>query len=142
MGLSILNITLKDFMLSGTVKDSEKAFVAADMGMECASYWDEHVLGSYFNINGNQQFTCAENTILANGAITIGNKRDIMINRTEGMCAKVEVYKYNAATSVGRKKVCAPGLICTEIISKGYNSPECTVLNNPRTVERALRANY
>ncbi len=143
IGLSILNITLKDFLLSGIVKDSEKAFAAADMGMECASYWDEHVDGSYFNKAGSQTITCAGQSTSFTDPITVGSKADIRINRNaEGMCANVEVYKYDTGTSVGRKKVCPSGLICTEIISRGYNRPDCSALSNPRTVERAIQANY
>jgi Tfp pilus assembly protein PilX len=41
LGLSVLNITLKEFILSNVIRDSEKAFYAADAAMECALYWDQ-----------------------------------------------------------------------------------------------------
>lgn len=40
LGIGIANITLKEIILSGTGRDSQFAFYAADTGTECALYWD------------------------------------------------------------------------------------------------------
>lgn len=40
IGGALLNLALKEFRLSATLRDSEYAFFAADSGTECALYWD------------------------------------------------------------------------------------------------------
>src|SRR3989338_9684883 len=49
IGLSILNITLKEFILSGIARESAIALGAADAGMECALYWDSSSDGNKFD---------------------------------------------------------------------------------------------
>ena len=39
IGLSVLDLTTKQLRLSTNAKDSEKAFHAANAGLECARYW-------------------------------------------------------------------------------------------------------
>ncbi|OHA18238.1 MAG: hypothetical protein A2664_02090 [Candidatus Taylorbacteria bacterium RIFCSPHIGHO2_01_FULL_46_22b] len=40
VGASMLNLTLKEFLLSASLKESSYAFFAADSGMDCALYWN------------------------------------------------------------------------------------------------------
>lgn len=40
VGASMLGLTLKEFLLSSSLEQSEYAFFAADSGTECALYWD------------------------------------------------------------------------------------------------------
>ena len=40
IGLSIINITLKEISLSASGRESQFAFYAADSAAECAQYWD------------------------------------------------------------------------------------------------------
>ena len=40
VGASIISISLKQVILSGTGRDSQFAFYAANTGAECALYWD------------------------------------------------------------------------------------------------------
>lgn len=49
IGLAILNITFKEFVLSSGARDSETAFYAADTALECALYWDttQHAFGFF-----------------------------------------------------------------------------------------------
>ncbi len=42
IGLSLLSIVQKELILSGTGRDSQFAFYAADAGLECVLYWDIH----------------------------------------------------------------------------------------------------
>jgi hypothetical protein len=56
IGLALFNITLKEFVLSSQIRDSQFAFYAADSGLECALYWDlahpgyeGSIFGSYSN---------------------------------------------------------------------------------------------
>lgn len=47
---SLLNITLKQFQLSGITAASEIAFQAANAGMECVLYYDKKTDGSEFSV--------------------------------------------------------------------------------------------
>ena len=40
VGASVINIALKQLALSGSARDSQFAFYAANTGIECAAYWD------------------------------------------------------------------------------------------------------
>jgi hypothetical protein len=40
VGVSIFSIILKEIMLTTSARESQKAFYAADTGLECALYWD------------------------------------------------------------------------------------------------------
>ena len=42
IGISILTISKKEFLLSASAKDSTSAFYAADTGIECAAYYDSN----------------------------------------------------------------------------------------------------
>jgi hypothetical protein len=42
VGASIINIALKQTILSGAGRESQFAFYAANSGLECALYWDLH----------------------------------------------------------------------------------------------------
>ena len=42
LAFGIFNILLKQIVLTGSAKDSQIAFYAADAGAECALYWDTH----------------------------------------------------------------------------------------------------
>lgn len=42
MGVSILSISRKEVILSSAGRESISAIYAADMGLECALYWDNH----------------------------------------------------------------------------------------------------
>jgi hypothetical protein len=56
VGLAILNLTLKEFVLSSQIRDSQFAFYAADAGLECALYWDlkhPEYAGSIFGFYAN-----------------------------------------------------------------------------------------
>jgi len=52
---SLLNVSIKQFQLSGIARDSEMAFQAANAGMECALYYDNPVAPgvSPFDVNGD-----------------------------------------------------------------------------------------
>jgi Tfp pilus assembly protein PilX len=49
LGISILDITLQNYILSSTGRESQYAFYAADSGLECALYWDR----KYTDTNGH-----------------------------------------------------------------------------------------
>ena len=132
MGLSILQITLKDFTLSSVVRESELAFAAADAGMECALYWNqsnEAGVGGLFTIPSPTLLHCLGKT---NITATSSGRYQIEWG-TPKLCSDVTVIRV-----VGPSGSCGVG-VCTTIVSRGYNSA-CTAITGSRTVERALRS--
>lgn len=47
IGLSILNLTLKELTISTSGRESQIAFYAANSGIECALYWDLNLKGNW-----------------------------------------------------------------------------------------------
>lgn len=156
IGISILHITLKEFMLATTARDSQMAFYAADGGMECALYWDNSVAAAgskFLPSSGAQTISCMGSAVQQIGGggnelvggIAYGTTENFQMQwGTPTLCARVGVTKYFHATnpiSLPDGSTCAAGLVCTIIESKGYNKA-CTSLNDARAVERALRSRY
>ncbi|MCI0619669.1 LamG domain-containing protein [Candidatus Wolfebacteria bacterium] len=83
IGLTIFNITLKEFILSSQIRDSQFAFYSADTGLECTLYWDlEHpnYAGSIFGYYGNTlsnglvaYWKFDDNEVITTAADTTGN---------------------------------------------------------------------
>jgi len=44
VGASVVSLAIKQVVLTGTARESEYAFYAANTGLECARYWDTHGL--------------------------------------------------------------------------------------------------
>ena len=146
IGLSILNVTLKELILSGYARESAVALSAADAGMECALYWDTSSEGNRFDDGaGASTITCMETDTTVNGTAVGGVTTHELEYEwgTPTLCAQVEVVKYYSASEpldMG-PRTCPAGSECSRIVSRGYNRA-CDELDNPRTVERALRALY
>lgn len=153
LGLGIVAITMKEVQLSGTGRDSQLAFYAADSGAECAFYWD--LKGDYFATSSpwalgvNQSDMKCNNQIIFtnNGWTEVGssgsatttfwftmasaNSFDITNSSNPNIskpCTKVQVGKYNVG-----------GEIKTTIDARGYNTCDTT---NARRLERGYQINY
>lgn len=142
IGISILNITLKQFQLSGTSRESEMAFSAADAGLECAMYWNQSKEGIDSPHPDGMFAPTAPSpvNVACMGKSAPGSGGSFFINwGTPPLCAIVSVVR-----SVAPAGGCFVGT-CTVIESRGYNKA-CSLAGNPptdpRAVERALRAYY
>ena len=87
IGLSVLDLSIKQVRLSTNARDSEIAFHAANAGMECARFWrrsgsDEMESGQSFAIN------CFSSTV---------NSIPVEVSNT----SDGEVYRYDYAVSWG-----------------------------------------
>jgi len=155
IGLSILNITLKEFILSGIARESAIALGAADAGMECALYWDRSSDGNKFDPAPNSALpiTCMGTSSTWQGApatvggVMSGASQNIEFSwGTPQVCAKVTVVKYFTASApaidMGGGSTCPIGVECTRVVSLGYNRACGEIGDDPRTVERGLRARY
>ncbi len=140
IGMSILHLTLKDFVLSSAVRESEMAFSAADAGMECALYWQQSNAGKALAPGGafapgSRSISCMNapsNIPITNVA---GATTTFQIEwGTPRLCARVEVRRDVAPTN------CIAGT-CIKVISRGYNRA-CDQLTGTRVIERALRAYF
>jgi len=129
IGLAIFNIALKEIQLSGTARDSQFAFYAADAGMECALYFD--VQQDAFNVASfPPDITCTGQTVSVSGGGAYGIPAIFTLDfsnvSSEPYCAIVSVLK----EEIPRR---------TTIVSRGFSTCDTNV---PRRVERALRATF
>jgi hypothetical protein len=167
---SLLNVTLKQYLLSGIARDSEMAFQAAAAGIECAVFNDTQTNA------GNGSFDVepdgdpvSEPTISCfnvsdehpvDSAIISGEEQ--LFRFTWGdpqVCTEISVFKYSlynsapgsldmtAALQTTGSILCPESQLgnvpieCTVIQSRGYNVP-CANLRTTRTVERELIQRY
>lgn len=147
IGLAILSVTLKEFLLSSLARESAVSLSAADAGMECARYWDASSNGDRFDVGaGQSSISCMghNRNINPGGAGGVATT-DVQFGwGSPTVCARVTVLKYYSESeplNMGEGRTCPRGTECTTIISRGYNRA-CGQLDNPRTVERALRIWY
>jgi hypothetical protein len=161
IGLSLIDITLKQLVLSGIGRDAEIALHAAYAGTECARYWR-------FD-SGTELITGTAPVLtecFGSGSITAespGHEEVITyVHRAkyeqtwgdfgDRRCTQMDIYLFDAkaadaatpGTNVSylvpetdTNVVCTAKKICTYIISRGYNRA-CIDLDSPRTVEHEV----
>lgn len=159
IGIAIVNITLKQYILSDISENSEVAFGAASAGAECIKYWDRSdANGNTFDVPGGTvpqsaavQINCfGLNETNSNGPVASGGEQSFEFDLTsDEQCIRVKIWKYFDPSSdedviiegadTGRN--CNAGTECTYIKARGYNK-SCTNLNHPRVVERAINFTY
>ena len=148
VGISMITITLKEYLFSGVGRESEIAFYAADAGMECALYWDTSSQGGKFDLAAAvDSISCMGSTVATPRGGTSGTQKQFQFEWSSSgqiVCSKIGVTKYfdpSADVSMGTLGTCVKGATCTQVEARGYNRP-CAGLASPRVVERALRASY
>ena len=102
LGLSVSSIVLNQIELSGTGRESQLAFYAADAGGECALYWD--VKQNAFATSTASTINCAGSSFTVGGA---SGRSSFVLNFDNGSCAKVTVDKNPENTvieSLGRDR--------------------------------------
>lgn len=132
IAISLVSITIKQIILNSTVRESERAFFAADSGIECALYWDlkgERADGSnkpVFGVGPPHDIECNNNT-----PFTVGppGQNEFIINFPTGECATVKVVKNSADGTA----------TTTTITSKGHNTCDTS---DDRRVERGILTEY
>lgn len=161
---SLLNITIKQFQLSGIALASETAFQAANAGMECALYHDFPASGAAgpFEVNGDGTTVPEESGIACmnttssdiepsgNGTVRSAEEQRFRFDWS-GLCTEVSVYKFYSTTApvpitVGgvslRATPCPAGGVCTVIQSRGYNVACSQITSGSRVVEREYTQVY
>jgi len=165
IGASLLNLSLKEFLLSAAVRESEYAFFAADSGIECALRWDLKEL-----FNNQPIFQIYNNTGGASAPlyvfyVPVDNKNEVKCNGalpsaisvTASSLSATTDFSYNVGAS-GQPKYCVKVQVIKEIKevpsgsgnyevwttinSRGYNFACSDTSVNTRKVERALTTLY
>lgn len=130
--IGVLNISYKEIKFSTSAKDTNDAFFAADVGAECALFYDraDRTKNAF---TGDATLNCNESDINFNISNPPSNWTFLVsrLGNENKSCAIVTVDKSNSST--------------TKIISKGYNDGgendgSCTQVEN--TVERQLELTY
>lgn len=166
VGLTLLNITLRQLILSSLARESQFAFYAADSARNCARYYDsldeqdQRPFG-YFGLdpNGDLEYfydaasallslQCGETTSFSPGIPPGGQSPAIFSFRatfSDGAkvsCAEVTVTKYRESNAASPEKKLGK----TKIESRGYNEgaevPGTSCNRDSNTVERAATMVY
>ena len=161
IGLSVLDLSIKQIRLSTNARDSEIAFHAANAGMECARFWrrsgsDEMETGQSFPIS------CFSNTVTPT-PVEVMNTADGEVYRYDyalswgefaPRCSQITTLVAsssvlgsglvipNMTTLVpgypgGNTKTCEAGERCTVISVRGYNKA-CASVSQYGTVQREV----
>ncbi len=120
MSVGISVFIIRELLISSVGRESQKAFFAADSGVECALYWD--LKQNAFKTSSTQAISCAGVFPIVGGASGISN---FDLTFTNGACVHVKVDKTIPSS--------------TKIDSAGHNI--CN-LSDPNRVERTLRVSY
>ncbi len=118
VGLSVFII--RELKISAIGRESQKAFFAADSGVECALYWD--LKQRAFATSSTSLIRCSGSNIRVGGSSGIS---EFDLSFTNDTCAHVKVDK--------------TAYLLTIIDSYGHNT--CN-LSDPNRVERAIEVSY
>lgn len=158
VGLSLLDITIKQLTLSGTTRDSEIAFHAAYVGTECAEYWARDDYTRFLN-STPVLARCIDDNVAASASFSHpGGESNIHKSQYEvdwvvdskGRCTQFDVVIFDAYTegadlvetiSDYPQITCKNGRICTYTFSRGYNRA-CSEINSLGTVQREIVSNF
>ncbi len=115
VGLTILDLSIKQLMLSSNSKDSEIALHAANAGLECVQYW-RNKEANKLELGQDVTFGCfnQSKTISSVGVTKDGGtgniyKYELFANPTDGFtwglnndrCSKITLVIFNSDSSVG-----------------------------------------
>lgn len=164
IGLSVLDLSLKQLRLSTNSKDSETAFHATNAGLECARYWrsietldmeaGDPISPSCFGMNiGTVTDGGSLATISGAGAATLYEMEvpwgGVGAERCSQMTTLLMISEPTATTTItnmqdlvlgypyGDIKECEPGARCTVISVRGY-SRACGAIGVSGTVQREV----
>lgn len=166
IGLSLLEISLKQINLTITARESELAFVAANSGIECGQFSRFNLTSSLNFDNGRFSFGCfntgqrhvqvgvsnAEGSGMRSGRVEQFNTAYDLTTASGAMCIDITVFIIDNRTSnleythvftnqgVG-ERVCGGNSVCTNIFSRGYNR-SCRDVGDRNTVQREMTAEF
>ena len=145
IGFGIFSIATRETILSGTAREAQFSFYAADAGVECALYYQTHFPEAFNAANngfsGVQPGTlpkCGTAPLDGTGGDgTSGNpfQFDVMVDSVQKTCAHVIVYDSDSST----RRVISQGYNVCALDSSQVPRP---VTTNPLLVERVLDTTF
>lgn len=167
IGLSLLFITTKQYLLAVTANESEKAFQAAQIGLECMRYHRAQPttrakLLREDTSNWPPPLACAGVTsnIVNSSAVLPGAPSGALLYKYQyrftvnNSCIDSSLYiadyrqsqsdqAYNISSQgEGLAEIeCSAGTLCTAVFARGYNRP-CDQLDSILTIQREITAEY
>lgn len=168
IGLSLMEISLKQINLTITSRESELAFVAANSGIECGQYSRFNNSASYNFDDNSFEFSCfqlgsrqisvgqsnTQGTGMRSGRVEQYNTTYDLTTPSGAMCVDITVYTIDHRSvtdstippvsfsneGVGSRD-CPTGSVCTNIFSRGYNRA-CGDIGDRNTVQREMTAEF
>ncbi len=168
IGLSVLDLTIKQVRLSTNAKESELAFHAANAGMECARFWrrassSQMEIGApispvCFNVNPDTNLINTPSTTYIGDGVTFLYSYEFTWGGTQPRCTQINtvvasssaigagVTTTNMTTLIpgypdGNNKYCEPGARCSTVSVRGYNRP-CNTTGGFGVVQREVLLQY
>jgi hypothetical protein len=133
IALSVSNITIKQMKFSTSAKEANKAFFAADIGIECALYFDSFTPSAYGEITPFLNTKCAENAVNVTAFDVTWNFALVALGTDGKSCTNVSFTRFNTPPFV-------------RIISRGYNingdNTNTSCIAGAMSLERELNVNY
>ena len=157
VGLSLLDITVKQISLSITGRDSEVAFHGAQGGIEClqalvrdTNFVDGETPGATVNCLGSNRTLSVDSSFGGDSDIDEYSFSADWNNGEQDLCSEGYLYVIDARS--GNKSVtfdnqglvsesCADGDLCTVVFARGFNRA-CSELDSLRTVQRELTISF
>jgi len=137
VGISILNINKKEYLLASSARESTIAFYAADSALECAAYYD-------LNQDRFSRADYVTHVSCAGGQPRISDAGDLFVNNGGTTVASFDLNLNNISCAT---VTVTKGPTGTSIQSRGYNigwnsaTSKCN-LPSPKRVERVLYYTY
>lgn len=141
IGLGMYSIASRETVLSGTAREAQYAFYAADAGVECALYaqsLDNSGGNPIIEETSNETFACGKLPVIrigGSGGITDPYVYRVMVDPVKRSCAQVNIFNVGTLTNSMRR-----------VIAQGYNlcdpGTATPMTDSPLLVERNLDTLY
>jgi hypothetical protein len=152
VGSSIVALSFKQIILSGSARESQFAFYASNSGYECALYWDFNgyddggttelvfATSSESVLTDNEgDIECLGYDVLFEDGIAPDQSTSNSATSTFWIYFDGDEESQCAQVTLGKSYDSDADVIRTEINSYGYNTCDT---DNPRRIERGLKVNY
>jgi len=146
IGLTLVDITLKQLTLSGTGRDSEIAFHAAHAGAECAHYTRLNTSVEDLTSGAPDLEQCLDESGVGGDYtrlrpnVHLSQYEIDWVSGGDGRCTQIDLYLFNASRrdvqynipqfDADTPEKCEEGSVCTFILSRGYNRA-CGNIDDP-----------
>ncbi len=163
VGASVITVALKQLRLSGSARDSQYAFYAANTGIECAIFWDLNDvdgLAVFATSSGSSMVSEYDNRpyVVECAGLSLYQPtfdcQSVDVYNQENWCvysdsdSATTTFRIDPVDSDSNLEYCVDVIVSksktddgidTVIEARGYNTCET---GNPRRIERGLRIKY